>query len=215
MDTSMKMVAWNCNGAFRKKIDALLQLAPDIAVVPEALQTCLTALNGRANSSVWAGSTNSKGLAVCSFNGWELKKAGPEVSENWFVPAIASKGNLAIQVVGVWVKPASGYVRPTLNALKALEKFAAAGPTIFLGDFNQNVVFDKAKEPGARFADVVDVFERLQMVSAWHGWRGEPHGAESRPTSALDVAVGPTIPRGLRVSAKALRDDIRCPDWKV
>jgi hypothetical protein len=52
-----------------------------------------------------------------------------------------------------------------------------------LGDFNQNVAFDKNKGFGRRFKDVLDVFERLQMTSAWHGHHGELHGAESMPTS--------------------------------
>ncbi|MFT7585290.1 MAG: hypothetical protein ACI9EW_001714, partial [Cellvibrionaceae bacterium] len=34
----MKIVAWNCNMAFRRKLDPLLSLQPDIAVISECAQ---------------------------------------------------------------------------------------------------------------------------------------------------------------------------------
>jgi hypothetical protein len=177
----MRLVAWNCQDAFRNKYEALLRLKPDIAVVSEARRTCLNVVDRIATSSDWVGETNSKGLGMISFNGWQLTRAGLAIAESWFAPVIASKGETIVQVVGVWVKPNQGsYVKPTLRSLDALREFIAASPTIVVGDFNQSVNFGGS--PGGRFQDVLDAFDRLQMVSAWHARHGETHGAESQPT---------------------------------
>lgn len=179
----MRFVAWNCNGGFRRKIDALLNLAPDIAVASEARQSCLSALNNDASSFVWAGKTASKGVAIVAFHGWKLTKIELEVSDDWFVPVVATKGDLTIQIIGVWVKRADdGYVKPTLRALRTLGEFIAASPTFILGDFNQSVRFDKGRGPGRRFQDVIAAFDELQMQSSWHANSGEAHGVEGAPT---------------------------------
>lgn len=179
----MRFVAWNCNGGFRTKIDAVLNLNPDVAVVSEAKESCLAALDGDATSYVWAGKSGSKGVAIIGFDGWKLERIGIDVSDKWFVPVAATKGDRKVQIVGVWVKRADdGYVKPTLRALQTLSEFIAANPTFILGDFNQSVRFDKGRGPGRRFQDVIAAFEALQLRSAWHADSGEAHGAEGAPT---------------------------------
>jgi hypothetical protein len=179
----MRLVAWNCNGGFRKKIDTLLFLNPDIAVIPEALQTCLAELDKKATSSVWAGNAGSKGIAIIGFHGWQLTRIEIDVSDEWFVPVIATNGDTIVRVVGVWVKRADdGYVKPTRRALKSLREFISKEATFVVGDFNQNVQFDKGRGSGRRFQDVLTVFHELQMRSAWHAQSGDMHGAEGTPT---------------------------------
>ena len=179
----MRFVAWNCNGGFRKKIDAVLNLNPDVAVVSEAKESCLAALDGNATSYVWAGKSGSKGIAIIAFHGWRLAKIEHEVSDNWFVPLVATKGNQKVPIVAVWVKRADdGYVKPTLRALRSLGEFIGANPTFILGDFNQSVRFDKGHGPGRRFQDVIAAFDALNLRSAWHADSGDAHGAEGAPT---------------------------------
>jgi endonuclease/exonuclease/phosphatase family metal-dependent hydrolase len=107
------------------------------------------------------------------------------MSEEWFLPAIAERGAAKLQIVGVWVKPASGYVAPTLSALQTLQGFIAAAPTIVAGDFNQSVAFDPGRGPGRRFREVVDVLGDMGLNSAWHSHRQEAHGAETAATLYL------------------------------
>jgi hypothetical protein len=179
----MRLVAWNCNGGFRKKIGALLDLAPDIAVISEVRQSCLSALDSAAASYVWAGKPGLKGVAIIGFHGWKLTKTEYEVSDHWFVPVVATKGDMSAHIIGVWVKRAAdGYVKPTLRALQSFCDFIGAAPTFVLGDFNQSVRFDKGRGSGRRFVDVIAAFDELRMKSAWHASSGDAHGAEDSPT---------------------------------
>lgn len=55
----MRVVAWNCRSGFQGKVDALLRLAPDVAVVPEAGQAVRV-----PGSYAWVGDLPHKGLGV-------------------------------------------------------------------------------------------------------------------------------------------------------
>jgi exodeoxyribonuclease III len=64
----MRLVAWNCNTALRRKVDALLALRPDVAVISECAEPIRlrtrSAHDWLENEPVWVGDDPSKGLAV-------------------------------------------------------------------------------------------------------------------------------------------------------
>jgi len=64
----MRLVAWNCNMALHRKVDALLALRPDIAVISECAEPIRlrtrSAHDWLENEPVWVGDNPSKGLAV-------------------------------------------------------------------------------------------------------------------------------------------------------
>ena len=177
----MRIVGWNCQGGLKKKWAALLRLEPDIAVISEAAPKALMELPAGAGMAMWAGDA-TKCVAIVPFNSWQLEPCGVEITETYFVPAIATKGDRSINLVGVWVKSANSYVEPTLRALSSLSAFMRTENTIVIGDFNQSVNFDKGRSAGRRFQDVLEVFRTFEMRSAWHHHRDERHGSESVPT---------------------------------
>ena len=75
----MRLVAWNCNMALHRKLDALRRLAPDVAVVSEC--ACserlrpLGVLDYISGDPIWIGDNPNKGLAVLAFNGYRLSLA--------------------------------------------------------------------------------------------------------------------------------------------
>ena len=132
------------------------------------------------------------------------------------VDATRPEATSEFQMIAVWVKQSSdGYVKPTLRALDALHAFLSARPTIVLGDFNEDVAFDKRRGPRRRFKDVIAAFETLKMRSAWHAHSGDAHGAEGAPTlhwkwqaesqrlEANQTRIGHQNARNLTVSHKA------------
>ena len=77
----MRLIAWNCNMALHRKLDALMQLRPDVAVVcecaaPERLRDRVE-LSGLTGEPVWIGRNPNKGLAVFGFNGHRVRLAEP------------------------------------------------------------------------------------------------------------------------------------------
>jgi hypothetical protein len=75
----MRIVAWNCNMALERKVDGLLDLAPDIAIVCECAEPERLRLRSRSSwmqaDPVWIGRNPHKGLAVFAFNGYAVRLA--------------------------------------------------------------------------------------------------------------------------------------------
>jgi hypothetical protein len=199
---AMRFVAWNCVHAFRRKTGHLLRLSPDIAVISEARKECLDALDGSSTSTVWAGDQRAKGLAIVGFNGWRIASCETLRAEQWFLPTIAQRGATKVQIVGVWVKPAKGYVAPTLRALQTLQGFIAGAPTIVAGDFNQSVRFDRRRGPGWRGCRYLEYHGSQQRMAL-----SSSRGARSRNGryALLDLTGKQALPHRLCVRSRMAR----------
>jgi hypothetical protein len=59
--------------ALHRKIDAVLRLQPDIAIISECAEptrlAAFAGMNGLSRDAVWIGHNTHKGLAVFAFNG--------------------------------------------------------------------------------------------------------------------------------------------------
>lgn len=176
----MRLVSWNCHDGFARKSSALLSLAPDIAVLSEVkeqdLATCLPSA-----SVIFAGASPKKGVAVVGLNGWQIEQVH-SIEQKWFLPVIAKRGSVHINLLAVWVLPTRNYVEPTLNELFRRKEFLSATNAIVTGDFNHNVIFDKGRKGDRRFAAAVELLAKLDLVSVWHETRNEAHGMESAPS---------------------------------
>ena len=77
----MRLVAWNCNMALHRKIDALLRLEPDVAVISECAEPerlrARSAEDWLQGEPVWIGDNPNKGLAVLTFNGYSARLHQP------------------------------------------------------------------------------------------------------------------------------------------
>jgi hypothetical protein len=141
----LRLVAWNCAGGFHKKARILDAHAPDILVLSEASEDCVSNLGGDA-SGVWAGIHPGYGLAVLGMNGWKIEKVDIVVEEHIFLPVRAFRGSEEQFLIGVCVKKDGDYVGPTFRALTTLSPFIAETGAILAGDFNQSVKFDSKSE---------------------------------------------------------------------
>jgi exodeoxyribonuclease-3 len=187
----MRIVAWNCNMAFDRKIDVLLALRPDIAVVCECAAPDLFKLrcaSPRVESDpVWVGRNKHKGLAVFAFNGYAARLAASYHPALRYVAPVHISGPIECNLLAVWAQNASAGVNrkrqlgPLRRALARYRGFLGERPTIVAGDLNSNTIWDK---PGWRnnHTTTVGILAGLGLVSAYHAHRGEAHGAESVPT---------------------------------
>jgi exodeoxyribonuclease-3 len=212
----VRLVAWNCRSAFHRKIDALMRIRPDIAIVAECANLQLLFQRAPAtfdpSSAIWVGSSNpQKGLAVFAFGEYRLTRAERYDPPITFAVPLHVDGPLPLNLLAVWAHYGLAPLRkstrgPTLRALARYREFLREPTlTIVAGDLNNHVRWDR---PGKAWshARAVAAFGRLGLVSAYHTFLGVEQGAERHPTFYWRTrsALGPTayhidyvfIPRG-------------------
>jgi len=185
----MRLVVWNCNMALHRKLEALLRLGPDIAVVPEcaAPELLLSRKLALDHPPLWIGRNRHKGLAVLAFNGYRLRLAEPYFPTLHWVAPVEISGPLRFNLLAVWAQNASAGVTrkrqpgPLRRALGKYRGFMAAAPAVVAGDLNSNVIWDR---PGRlrNHAALVGILGGLGLESAYHALTGEAPGQETTPT---------------------------------
>ncbi len=177
--------------AFHRKVDAVLDLNPDIAVISECAKPEILLERG-ANAwmegdPVWIGKNPNKGLGVFAFNDYSASLAEPWHPYLAHIAPVQIQGPTEFNILAVWAQNMSGgtYRKgqsgPLRRALSAYRDFLTNRPTIVAGDFNNNIFWDK---PGWRMnhQTVVDKLSELGLVSAYHESMREAQGAETVPT---------------------------------
>lgn len=187
----MRLVAWNCNMALHRKIEPLLALRPDIAVIsecaePERLRR-LSAIDWMESDPVWIGRHATKGLAIFAFNGYRTSLSPDYWSRLDYVAPIRVEGPLAFNLLAVWAQNAGGGVTrkyqlgPLRRGLSRYRDFLLEGPSVVAGDLNNNAIWDR---PGWRINHMakVKILRKLGLVSVYHERLGERQGEETTPT---------------------------------
>jgi exodeoxyribonuclease-3 len=187
----VRLVAWNCRSGFPRKLEALLALGPDVAIIPECCS--LDILNSKApglapTSALWVGDNPNKGRGVFAFGSHRLvRDEAYDPAIQYALPVrVEGPGQSTFHVVALWAHHGlSGRTMstlgPTLQALAAYEEFLCARPSIVAGDFNNHVRWDKTGKAW-NHANTVATFERMGFVSAYHVFEGLQQGAERHPT---------------------------------
>lgn len=168
-----------------KKRGLLYQLQPDLAVVPECSSRAMSDCQEDGFQTCWWGANKNKGLGVLAKRPWTLEP-GPAPRQKWIAPTWV-RGPREFLLVAVWACPVGtirevNYVGQTYEALTRHPRWFADGrPVVMCGDLNSNTSLD----PGRRVrkhSTVVDLLRRKGIVSAYHTFFSENHGAETRPT---------------------------------
>ena len=185
----MHIVTWNCNGALRKKLDAVGTLKFDIAVIQEcedparSTDACYRAW---ANNYLWVGKNKHKGLGVFAAPGIKLAPADLDPGQlESFLPCLV---NDCFLLLAVWTRRANS---PTFQYIGQLWKFLqthraalSIQPTVIAGDLNSNVRWDKW-DRWWNHTDVVRDLATIGLESVYHHSRGSPQGSAPEPTFFL------------------------------
>jgi hypothetical protein len=183
----LRIVSWNCAGALHRKLDHLLALEPDIAIVPEACQPERLRLPDGATFD-WVGRLPFKGLGVFSFGDWRIERLMPhEPRLEWILPVVVT-GELSFTLMAVWAmnhrahqKRVEGW--PLQQPLAAADAYALDAhrlPIIVAGDFNGATTWDTPRRPA--FAQLIGRYGEIGLTSAYHHVSGDQFGLERQPT---------------------------------
>lgn len=181
----MRIVSWNCNGAFRKKFESIDSLHADILIIQECEdpKRCKdSACQLWCSNYLWAGNNKNSGLGVFAkkdivLNALNWDSQGLEL----FIPFSVNQ----LIFLAVWTKQANS---PTFQYIGQLWKYLeihktklADSESIVCGDFNSNQCWDKW-DRWWNHSDVVNELAKLDIRSAYHFLNNIEQGKEITPT---------------------------------
>ena len=166
----MRILSWNCHGAFRRKFQLLDGFDADVLVIQECEEP--NALSDDyltwAGNHLWVGANKHKGIGIFVKNDHKLEKLDwPSEEAALFLPV---QINDTIQMVGVWTQAAksssSSYVGQLWQYLK-LNRGRLTNATILCSDFNSNKQWDKPRGLWSHSKCVADL-SNLGIFSLYH-----------------------------------------------
>ena len=187
-----------------RKLSDLATLGADIAVVPECPR-----IEEQPGVVVWRGgkprggkpragkpgaarrtgaaNKPAKGLAVFATGPWRVHPApAPRGLPRYALPVQVS-GPESFLLLAVWAMPhpTLPYVRGMHRAVRACRSLMQAQPTVLLGDFNSNAIWDAEHPADRSHSALVRYLGERGLVSAYHSRYAEAQGRETRPTFFL------------------------------
>jgi exodeoxyribonuclease III len=185
----MRIIEWNCQGAFRLKNKEILELTPDILIIPECEQENKLQfghLTPQPNDFLWYGDTGKKGIAIFSYSNYKfrlLKEFNPDY--RYVIPLEVTDGKNSFLLFAVWAmdnkqNPLARYIGQVWNAINYYHTILGEN-SILIGDFNSNKIWD-TKDRVANHTDVVNFLKELNIESLYHRQFDEEHGKESLKT---------------------------------
>jgi len=185
----MKLITWNCQGAFRKKEHIILELLPDILVVQECEHPERLVFNfKKPNDFLWFGDNQHKGLGVFSFSNLKFKLLN-EHNPNFktILPILVTGGKFDFTLFAIWANNPEDkhnkYIEQVWRAINFYDQIISDS-SIFIGDFNSNKIWDRKHRKG-NHSDVVDFLAAKNIRSIYHTFLKQEQGKETHPTFFL------------------------------
>lgn len=185
----MKLITWNCQGAFRKKIDRILFEQPDILVVQECEHLDKLAFVSEPNDLLWFGENKHKGLGIFSFGNYKfevLSQHNEDIKIAIPISVTGEKCNFIL--LAIWANnhndPDGQYVEQVWKAVNFYEELLKDEKLVIVGDFNSNKIWDKHHRIGNHSA-VVGKLNQNNIYSAYHKYFEQEQGLEKHPTFFL------------------------------
>jgi len=179
---SINIVTWNSNLTLRKKLDRLLGLNPDVAVVQECERDLSVPEGYHYN---WVGENPRKGLGVLVKD--DTATVHPSWRDEWTYFLPLELGSSELKILATWAfnhradRVGSARVGNPISVIEELDGWLSQGRSLMVGDFNNSVVWDR-KGKADNFAAIDAALNQHGLASAYHQLTGEGFGQESRPT---------------------------------
>ena len=188
----MRLITWNCQGAFRKKADFILALQPDILVIqecehPDKLKFSAETL--KPDSVYWYSDGGKKGIGIFSYSNYKFELLPEFNPEFRYVLPIQVPGNgQTFTLLAVWAmdnkeKREARYIGQVWLAINHYKDLLGSS-TILIGDFNSNKIWDYKDRVGSH-SDVVRYLASRDIHSVYHKHFNMEQGKEEHPTLYL------------------------------
>lgn len=187
----MKLITWNCNMAFRKKLDVILQHKPDILVIQECEHPGKIKFSNdnKPNDALWFGGNMNKGLGIFSYSNYRLKlhkTHNPDLKLIAPVKVFNEESDLLLYAI--WAHNPQDkdgpYITQVWKALKHYKRLIRKTKTVLAGDFNSNTIWDRPRREG-NHSTVVQRLAAKEIHSVYHKYFSQEQGREAHATHYL------------------------------
>jgi len=188
----MKLITWNCQGAFRKKAEVILSHKPDILVVQECERTDKQVYSSKVvlpKDFYWHGDNVHKGIGVYSYSDYRFTLL-PDFNSayRYVLPFNVTGRGQSFILFAIWAmnnkeNRDASYIGQVWLAINYYKKLLRK-ETILTGDFNSNKIWDYEDKVGTH-SDVVRMLADNNIHSIYHRHLGFEQGKEKHPTFFL------------------------------
>ena len=155
------------------------ELAPDVAVIQECGKP-----TAETDQLLWFGDNPRQGIAVQATGLYRLRAISQRPEVPPYVIPVEVSGPIPFTLMAVWSKrhPEYPYVEGIVRAIELYRDLFATTSMVVAGDFNSNAIWDAEHPRERNHSALVVQLAELGLVSSYHHFHSEEHGAESRPT---------------------------------
>ena len=186
----MRIITWNCQGAFRNKMDYVLKLNPDLLIVQECESLDkLSNIVSKTKNVFWYGTNKHKGIGIFSFQECQFEILPIHNPDFRFVlPLKVTYNKQEIFLLAIWAMDNkenhnARYIGQVWLAINYYAELLDSS-TILIGDFNSNKIWDYKGRIGTH-SDVVNKLAEKNIHSVYHSYFNEEQGKEQLPTFYL------------------------------
>jgi len=183
----IKLITWNCQGAFRKKYPLIANLAPDLAVIQECEHPDRIPWKfGQAPTRIlWFGESLTKGLGIFSWSDFQFEAlAEYDHSIRYCVP-IQITAPYIFNLIAIWAMDHKddrhSYSGQVYLAVGSYRELIQSADTVVMGDYNSSKQTTPRSRLGNHATLTLDLHD-LWLVSAYHQFHHEQEGHEKRWT---------------------------------
>ncbi|MBF0476567.1 MAG: endonuclease/exonuclease/phosphatase family protein [Deltaproteobacteria bacterium] len=190
----MRLISWNCSRAFRKKAARLIELKPDVIVVPECENPAVCKSRGWLDGCTawkWVGADNNRGLGIFFYHEVEIQDCC------WFDPEIKLIKPYTVRDKHTEYVIIPVYANNRYDDDRSMRKFRYIGQvwkflekyqdrlsdseTLMVGDFNSNTIWDKPRRRW-NHSHIVNILRENKMESLYHYHNNIEQGKEYEKT---------------------------------
>lgn len=188
----MRLITWNCQGAFRKKGNTILTHQPDILIVQECEhpnKLLFGSTTQKPNDLYWHGDNIHKGIGIFSYSDYKfdlLENFNPEF--RYILPFRVTGHGQTFFLFAIWAMnykeiPQARYIGQIWLAINYYNTLLGDS-TILIGDFNSNKIWDNKDRVGNHTA-VVNKLAEKNIYSMYHRYLNLEQGQEKHSTFFL------------------------------
>ena len=184
----MRIISWNCQGGYRKKIDNILELDPDIVVIQEceSLERLRVFCKEKIPlKSFWFGGFYPhRGVGVFFYKDYQILSMENNISIEFIVP-MKIMNNFEFCLFAIWAMAPLGedkgksYTYQIEKTVKKYEGILKNNLSILIGDYNTPNIEKPVEKTGFM---VIEEFKKLEIFSAYHEYFEKDYGKHNQYT---------------------------------